>query len=243
MRPTPHTPCLHAPFGPRGTRIEDYALLGDMRSAALVGRDGSVDWLCLPRFDSPAVFTSLLGTAEHGFWRIGPVHTETPPAATRRAYRSDTLVLDTGWNTLQGSVRVTDFMPPHSPTPQLLRTVTGLSGQVPMWSVLRPRPGYGAADPDFREEGDRTVAATGEGGSLWIDAPPPSELHDATLHTAFTIEAGQELTFAITWAPDGSGEPALPRPAPALETPPRSGVNRPAAPPTKAPTARPWSAR
>ncbi len=88
-------------------RIEDYALIGDMRTAALVSRDGAVDWLCLPRFDSPAVFAGLLGTDEHGFWRIGPADPATPPA-DRRRYRGDSLVLEQEWDTPDGSVRVID---------------------------------------------------------------------------------------------------------------------------------------
>lgn len=100
-------------------RIEDYALIGDMQTAALVCRDGSVDWLCLPRFDSHAVFAGLLGTEEHGFWRIGPAGPDgsTPPAADRRRYRGDSLVLESEWDTRQGTVRVTDFMPPRDGAP------------------------------------------------------------------------------------------------------------------------------
>lgn len=100
-------------------RIEDYALIGDMQTAALVCRDGTVDWLCLPRFDSPAVFAGLLGTDEHGFWRLGPAHPEGSgtPDATRRRYRGDSLVLESEWDTDRGTVRVIDFMPPRDGAP------------------------------------------------------------------------------------------------------------------------------
>ncbi|MFC9019884.1 trehalase-like domain-containing protein, partial [Streptomyces albidoflavus] len=118
-------------------RIEDYALIGDMQTAALVCRDGTVDWLCLPRFDSPAIFAGLLGTEEHGFWRLGPAHSdeEEPPTAVRRRYRGDSLVLESEWETTRGSVRVTDFMPPRDGAPQLVRIVEGLSGRVQMRSA------------------------------------------------------------------------------------------------------------
>ncbi|MBF0307728.1 MAG: glycoside hydrolase family 15 protein, partial [Alphaproteobacteria bacterium] len=87
-------------------RIEDYALIGDTHTAALVGKDGSIDWLCLPRFDAPACFAALLGSEENGFWRIRPVG---PVSATSRAYRGDTLVLDTTFETAEGAVQITDF--------------------------------------------------------------------------------------------------------------------------------------
>jgi GH15 family glucan-1,4-alpha-glucosidase len=100
--------------------IEDYALIGDMQTAALVGKDGSIDWLCLPRFDSPACFTRLLGTEDHGYWRIGPAG---GPAAVggqpgpARRYHGDSLILHTEWRTATGTVRVIDFMPPRDGGP------------------------------------------------------------------------------------------------------------------------------
>ncbi|WP_254667059.1 trehalase-like domain-containing protein, partial [Streptomyces sp. SolWspMP-sol7th] len=96
-------------------RIEDYALIGDLQTAALVCRDGTVDWLCLPRFDSQAIFAGLLGTEEHGFWRLGPAFAPgtQPPDADRRTYRGDSLILESEWDTPRGSVRVTDFMGPR----------------------------------------------------------------------------------------------------------------------------------
>jgi GH15 family glucan-1,4-alpha-glucosidase len=112
-------------------RIEDYAIVGDMQSVALLSTDGSVDWLCLPRFDSEACFAALLGTDDHGQWRIAPVAGTT--AATRR-YAGDTLILETDWETRDGAVRVTDFMPPRvdDEPPVLVRIVTGLRGTVDM---------------------------------------------------------------------------------------------------------------
>ena len=93
-----------------GSAVEDYALLGDLQTAALVGRDGSIDWLCLPRFDSPACFAALLGGEEAGCWRLGPAAGGT---VTRRRYREDSLVLQSEWETADGTVRVVDFMPPR----------------------------------------------------------------------------------------------------------------------------------
>src|SRR5688572_9444583 len=101
-----------------------------MQTAALIFRDRTVDWRCLSRFDSPAVFAGLLGTDEHGFWRIGPAHPEgeEPPAASRRRYRGDTQVLESEWDTPRGTVRLIDFMPPRDGAPQVIRIVEGVSG-------------------------------------------------------------------------------------------------------------------
>src|SRR5688572_11272519 len=113
------------------SRIEDYALLGDCETAALVGKDGSIDWLCWPRFDSAACFAALLGAPEHGFWRISPVD---PAARARRAYRPDTLILETEFETDAGAVTVTDFMPVRTRQSDLVRIVTGRRGRVAMES-------------------------------------------------------------------------------------------------------------
>src|SRR5437588_6017167 len=103
-------------------RIEDYALIGDLQTAAVVGMDGSIDWLCLPRFDSPACFAALLGTADHGRWSIAP-RAEKP--AIRRRYRDDTLILETEFETAEGSATLVDFMPPRTVQPEIVRTVIG----------------------------------------------------------------------------------------------------------------------
>src|SRR5438876_5435295 len=110
---------------PSSQRIEDYALIGDCGSAALVGRDGSIDWLCLPRFDSGACFAALLGEPGHGRWLVAPAG--EPEAASRR-YRPDTLVLETDFEVEDGAVRVIDFMPPRSDHPSVVRIVEGLRG-------------------------------------------------------------------------------------------------------------------
>src|SRR5215471_8541413 len=110
-------------------RIEDYALIGDNRTAALVGRDGSIDWFCAPRFDSPACFAALLGTPGHGRWRIAP---RGRVRATRRRYRDDTLILETEFDVAGGRARVTDFMPLWADRTDIVRIVEGVRGSVPM---------------------------------------------------------------------------------------------------------------
>src|SRR5215469_10158499 len=117
-------------------KIEDYALLGDLHTAALVSTAGSIDWLCLPRFDSPAAFAALLHDDEAGYWKLAPL---TAGHCTTRRYAGNTLVLETDWVTANGAVRVIDFMPPRTHTPHLIRIAVGLSGQVAMRSALRPR--------------------------------------------------------------------------------------------------------
>src|SRR6187549_2474481 len=114
-------------------RIEDYALIGDTQTAALVGIDGSIDWLCLPRFDSGACFAALLGTPENGRWLLAPKRARR---ATRRSYRNASLILVTEWEVKGGTVRVTDFMPPRADMPNMVRLVEGISGSVDMKTEL-----------------------------------------------------------------------------------------------------------
>ncbi|MGB8340169.1 MAG: trehalase-like domain-containing protein [Chthoniobacterales bacterium] len=117
-------------------RIENYGLIGDTQTAALVGIDGSIDWLCLPRFDSPACFANLLGTEEHGRWRIAPAR---QGVAAKRRYRPSTLVLETEFETVEGAVRVTDCMPMRASHPRIVRVVEGLRGSLAMSLQLNPR--------------------------------------------------------------------------------------------------------
>ncbi|WP_267246394.1 glycoside hydrolase family 15 protein [Streptomyces sp. PR69] len=199
-------------------RIEDYALIGDMQTAALVCRDGSADWLCLPRFDSHAVFAGLLGTEEHGFWRLGPAHEEDaePPAADRRRYRGDSLILESEWDTGRGTVRVTDFMPPRDGAPQLIRIVEGISGWVPMRSTLRMRFSYGRIVPWVHKVDGRTVAVAGP-DSVWLDSPTETYGEDLTTYSDFTVAPGDRIAFTISWQPSHHQPPALPDPEGALE--------------------------
>ncbi|MGI5351766.1 glycoside hydrolase family 15 protein [Streptomyces sp. CA-250714] len=202
------------------TLIEDYALIGDMQTAALVARDGSVDWLCLPRFDSPAVFAGLLGTDEHGFWRLAPAARGPAPgeAAARRRYRGDSLVLESEWDTPEGTVRVIDFMPPRrDAAPCLVRIVEGVSGRVRMSSALRMRFSYGRVVPWVRREGgqratglaDRTVAVAGP-DSLWLDTEADTYGSDLTTHADFAVAAGQRVTLTLSWQPSHLAAPPRP---------------------------------
>ncbi|GKQ33502.1 glycoside hydrolase family 15 protein [Streptomyces sp. A012304] len=199
--------------------IEDYALIGDTQTAALVCRDGTVDWLCLPRFDSHAVFAGLLGTEEHGFWRIGPVPGEgaRPRAADRRSYDGDSLILTSEWDEPgRGSVRVTDFMPPRDGAPQVIRIVEGLRGRVTMRSTLRMRFSYGHVVPWVHKVGDRTVAVAGP-DSVWLDSATESHGEDLTTHAEFTVLEGQRVAFSLSWQPSHLEPPARPDPEGALE--------------------------
>jgi GH15 family glucan-1,4-alpha-glucosidase len=199
-------------------RIEDYALIGDMQTAALVCRDGTVDWLCLPRFDSHAIFAGLLGTEEHGFWRLGPAHAAdaAPPTAARRSYRGDSLILESEWDTPRGTVRVTDFMPPRDGAPQLVRIVEGVSGRVPMRSALRMRFSYGRVVPWVHKHEGRTVAVAGP-DSVWFDTTAETYGKSLTTYADFTVAPGDRIAFTISWQPSHKEPPALPEPEQALE--------------------------
>ncbi|GGY01197.1 glycoside hydrolase family 15 protein [Streptomyces minutiscleroticus] len=199
-------------------RIEDYALIGDMQTAALVCRDGTVDWLCLPRFDSHAVFAGLLGTEEHGFWRLGPAYPADaePPRASRRTYRGDSLILESEWDTPRGTVRVTDFMPPRDGAPQLIRIVEGVSGRVPMRSALRMRFSYGRVVPWVHKHDGRTVAVAGP-DSVWFDTEAETYGKDLTTFADFTVAPGERIAFTISWEPSHRTPPALPEPEQSLE--------------------------
>ncbi|MFI9079318.1 glycoside hydrolase family 15 protein [Streptomyces sioyaensis] len=199
-------------------RIEDYALIGDMQTAALVCRDGTVDWLCLPRFDSPAVFAGLLGTEEHGFWRMGPVNGPggLPAPADRRRYRGDSLVLESEWDTPRGTVRVIDFMPPRDGAPQLIRIVEGVSGRVPMRSELRMRFSYGWVVPWVHKVDSRTVAVAGP-DSVWLDTAAETYGKDLTTFSDFTVSPGERIAFTISWEPSHKRPPAVADPEGSLE--------------------------
>ncbi|UFQ99789.1 glycoside hydrolase family 15 protein [Streptomyces sp. Go40/10] len=195
--------------------IEDYALIGDMQTAALVCRDGSADWLCLPRFDSPAVFAGLLGSEHHGFWRIGPAHAEgtRPPAANRRHYRGESLILESEWDVPgHGTVRVIDFMPTaDGRAPQLVRIVKGVTGRVRMRSTLHATAHYGQHTAAQRVIDGRTAFSVGT-GALWLDTSA-----DVTVGAGgdFTIGEGDSVTFTLTWRPRTWHPDPAPAPLPA----------------------------
>src|SRR5690349_4025883 len=147
--------------------IEDYALIGDLHTAALVGRDGAVDWLCLPRFDSPACFASLLGGPDAGSWCLAPT---SGGRSTRRRYRDDSLVLETEWDTDDGRVRIIDFMPPRGVAADVVRIVEGVSGRVPMTMTLRLRFDYGHVVPWVRRLENGLSAIAGP-DAVWLRTP------------------------------------------------------------------------
>ena len=178
-------------------RIEDYALIGDMHSAALVARDGTVDWLCLPRFDSGAVFAQLLGTKDNGHWTLGP---SSGVSCTSRRYRDDTLVLETRWELDEGVVQVTDFMPPRDEVPNLVRIVDGVEGHVMMHSVLRLRFDYGHIIPWVRHI-DGYISATAGPDSVWLAAGDAHHGRDFASSVEFRVDAGERHSFVLTWHP------------------------------------------
>jgi len=183
-------------------KIEDYALLGDLHTAALVSTAGSVDWLCLPRFDSPAAFASLLHNNDAGHWTLTPAGAGT---CTARRYAGNTLVLHTDWVTADGAVRVIDFMPPREGTPHLIRIAVGLRGQVPMRSVLRLRFDYGRVVPWVRHEGSRADAIAGP-DRVRLMAAVQLDGHDWETMADFTVREGDRVPFVMSWAPSHQRE-------------------------------------
>ncbi|WP_283206149.1 glycoside hydrolase family 15 protein [Methylobacterium persicinum] len=195
-------------------RIEDYALLGDGRSAALVSRKGSIDWLCWPRFDAAALFTSLLGTREHGFWEIRP---EAEHVETSWAYRQGSLVLETRHKTRQGEVLVTDFMPTGD-GPHLVRLVQGVHGRVAMRMEMAVRFDYGSAVPwvSHSELGDLRAVSGPHKVVLRTDV----RLHGTEQQTTvgeFTLHAGEHRRFVLSYGPSHEPDPSPMEPRAALE--------------------------
>src|SRR5215468_7898394 len=174
-------------------RIEDYALIGDCKTAALVGRDGSIDWLCWPRFDSAACFAALLGTAENGRWLIAPDET---PRAVRRRYRPGTLVLETEFETATGRAAILNFMLPDNCC-NLVRIVVGRAGRVDFRTEFVVRFNYGATVPwvSRREDGSLDAIA----GPERVVLRTPVELYGVEMTTvgAFTVEAGESVPFVL----------------------------------------------
>ncbi len=187
-------------------RIEDYGLIGDMQTAALIGRTGSLDWLPFPRFDSSSCFGALLGGREHGHWRIAPV--DSGPATERR-YRDDTLILEQEWQTPTGRVRVIDFMPPRETKPDIVRIVECLEGSVEMQTELVIRLDYGALVPWIRRIDARTLLSVGGPDGLVLRSPIVLEPEEMTHAADFTVRAGDRVPFVLTWYPSHE---EIPRP-------------------------------
>jgi GH15 family glucan-1,4-alpha-glucosidase len=184
-------------------RIEDYALIGDLQTAALVERGGSVDWLCFPRFDSAACFAALLGGPEHGRWLLAPVG----EASSSRRYLHDTLVLETTWETPDGVVRVFDFMPPRGKAPDIVRIVEGVEGSVRMRSELVVRFGYGEVVPWVRHVGDTRQAVAGP-DALSFTTRAPTRGENMQTISEITVDEGERIPFVLTWYPSHEEIPA-----------------------------------
>jgi GH15 family glucan-1,4-alpha-glucosidase len=176
-------------------RIEDYALIGDCETAALVGRDGSVDWLCLPRFDSAACFAALLGTPDNGRWRISPAG---PVTATRRRYVGDTLVLETAFETSAGTCAVIDFMPLRATVPRLVRVVEGRRGTVSVRSELVLRFDYGSIVP-WVQKYDHGIEAIAGANAAHLSTPVQTHGENLTTVAEFSVAQGQRVPFVLTW--------------------------------------------
>jgi GH15 family glucan-1,4-alpha-glucosidase len=175
--------------------IEDYALIGDTHTAGLVSREGSIDWLCLPRFDSPACFAALLGDRSNGRWKLAPAG---PVREVRRHYQGDTLVLETEHRTDDGVVRVVDCMPPRQSDPDVARVVEGVRGRVPMRMELTIRFDYGSIVPWVRHVAGALHAIAGP-DSLWLRTPVPVYGENWTSLAEFTVAEGERVPFMLTW--------------------------------------------
>jgi GH15 family glucan-1,4-alpha-glucosidase len=180
-----------------GSPIEDYALLGDTQTAALVGRDGSIDWLCLPRFDSAACFAALLGDEDNGRWVIAP---REHVRAARRRYRGDTVVLETDFDTAEGSIRVVDFMPPRNGAAHVVRLVEGIRGRVRVHMELRPRFDYGRIRPWLRPL-DGAYAAVAGPDSVWFRSSVPVRQENSLMRADFSVAPGELFAFDLSWRP------------------------------------------
>jgi GH15 family glucan-1,4-alpha-glucosidase len=193
--------------------IEDYALLGDLQSAALVSREGCIDWLCLPRFDSDACFASLLGTPENGHWKLQPAGEFR---STGRRYRGDTLVLETELETATGAVRLIDFMPPRETKPDVVRIVEGIRGRVEMHMELVVRFVYGSVVPWVRNLDGALVAIAGPD---LVTLRTPVELVGRNLRTyaSFSVAEGDRVPFVFTWCPSHEALPEAIDPEQALQ--------------------------
>jgi alpha,alpha-trehalase len=206
---SPRAPAAVTEDGTRSTPIADYGLLADCNSAALVDRAGCIDWLCLPRYDSGAMFARLLDP-DAGHWSIRP----TGEFTAQRRYVPDTLVIETTFTTASGSVRLRDAMafPPgqrghdlgYDVPHEVLRGVEGLAGEVELEMELAPRPEYGLVRPLFRQEdgGARTFGVT----RIAVRAGVPAQVEQATMRASFTVRQGERVGFSIRWAPVESRE-------------------------------------
>jgi GH15 family glucan-1,4-alpha-glucosidase len=175
--------------------LEEYAIVGDTQTAAVVGSNGSVDWLCLPRFDSDACFAGLLGTDDHGFWSIAP---QGEVLRTSRRYRGETLLLETDVETSDGAVRLVDFMPIRADNPRLIRIVEGHRGRVTMKMTMRPRFDYGKTRPWVQRDGHIVISQAGP-NAVELRSDVQLDAHSPEVNATFEVEAGERLAFVLTW--------------------------------------------
>jgi GH15 family glucan-1,4-alpha-glucosidase len=177
-------------------KIEDYAMIGDCRTAALICRNGSIDWLCLPRFDSAACFAALLGTKDNGRWLIEPV---AKKFKTSRRYLDDSLILETLFETRSGAARILDFMPPGTPNCAIVRIVECLRGHMDMRTELAIRLDYGVTIPWVTRRDTRTLTAVA--GPHLITVRTPVQLHGEDMHTvgAFSLRKGEAMPFVLAY--------------------------------------------
>jgi len=177
-------------------RIEDYAMIGDCRTAAIIGRDGSIDWLCVPRFDSSACFAALLGSKDNGRWLVAPA---AKTATVSRRYRGDSLILETIFSTRTGKARVTDFMPPGAPQSSIVRIVECIQGRVKMHTELVIRFDYGAAIPWVTRRDSRTLTAVA--GPHLLTFRTPAEVRGENMHSVadFTLTKGEAMPFVMAY--------------------------------------------
>jgi GH15 family glucan-1,4-alpha-glucosidase len=187
-------------------RIEDYGLIADMNTAALVGRNGTVDWLCLPRFDSASCFAALLGDERHGHWQLAPASAVT---ASSRRYRPGTLVLESEFETAEGAVRVIDFMPQRGDgPPRLMRIVEGVRGRVPMRMELGLRPDYGSVVPWIETTPDGVHATAGP-DAFRLTTTLPLDVHDGSVVAEFVVPEGARERLVLTWHLSYEHSPAV----------------------------------
>lgn len=177
-------------------KIEDYGFIGDTSTAALVSRDGSIDWFCTPRFDSPACFAALLGDAENGCWRIAAANR----ASVQRRYRDGTLILETEHRNNEGAARVIDFMPSRNSHPSIIRMVEGISGKIAMRMELIIRFDYGSMVPWVRRK-DGALEAIAGPDALVLRTPVETRGENLTTISEFTVSEGETIPFVLTWHP------------------------------------------
>jgi len=195
-------------------RIEDYGLIGDCEAAALVGRDGSIDWLCWPAFDSDACFAALLGTRKHGRWLIAPAEEITKPS---RRYWDNTLILETRFETANGAVALIDFMPPRGDASDVVRLVRGVTGKVKLRMELIIRFGFGADIPWVKRTGDGALLAICGQDMTVLRTPVETRGEDLTTVADFEVSAGETIPFVLTYGPSHLPLPKPIDPAQALE--------------------------